>query len=211
MAVTWETVRHQVAIAGVVTNAQTQEKMRGVVVKIEDGPAEFLLWLNLQKKQYPDTWSKMTERPDQTMTSVDGLYYFLDLPDGQYTLQARLPGAGSRYDSEEVTATVSHDGDKIVWTNADIQLPTTTLKGQITFINDDDEPEGVLMAKVRVQSSGESVFADHDVNYLLTELEGGERTVLVSAQGYEQTSVTLVLPGDGSVTTQNFSLTPIET
>ena len=126
-------------------------------------------------------------------------------------IPARLPGAGSRYDSEEVTATVSHDGDKIVWTNADIQLPTTTLKGQITFINDDDEPEGVLMAKVRVQSSGESVFADHDGNYLLTELEGGERTVLVSAQGYEQTSVTLVLPGDGSVTTQNFSLTPIET
>jgi predicted RNA binding protein with dsRBD fold (UPF0201 family) len=50
MAVTWETVRHQVAIAGVVSNAQTQEKMRGVVVKIEDGPAEFLQWLNLQKK-----------------------------------------------------------------------------------------------------------------------------------------------------------------
>jgi hypothetical protein len=210
MAVSWETVRHQVAIAGIVTNVQTQEKMRGVIVTIEDGPTEFLQWLNLHKKQFPDSWSRMTERPDKTMTSAEGLYYFLDLPDGQYTLQAQLPGAGSRYDSEEVTTTVSHDGDRIVWTDADIQLPTTTLNGQVTFTNDDDEAEGILMAKVQLQGSGDSAFADQDGNYLLTAIEGGERTVVVSAQGYVQTSVTLTIPGDGSVTTHNFSLTPVE-
>src|SRR5258708_33867046 len=42
-------------------------------------------------------WDTRTQRPDRTRSRADGLYYFLDLPDGDYEICALLPNCGRRY------------------------------------------------------------------------------------------------------------------
>lgn len=175
----WEIVRHQVAIAGRVTDFQTGKAIAQAQVQIVEGP-------------------------DRTRTAADGHFHFLDLPDGQYTLIASLPGSGSRYGTAQAEATVSRDAeDNITMATADIALPPTTLKGQIT-----DQATGnpVVMVQVQVQGSGERTFSDAQGRYILTGLEAGKRTVLVSARGYQPGSKTVLLSEPGTEQTLDFVL-----
>ena len=176
-------IRHQVALAGQVKDAQTQRPVDRAQVAITAAPAAFTAWLALKAIQYGEGWDRLGERPDHTRTAPDGHFHFLDLPDGQYTLTVSLPGAGSRYGTAEVNAQVArslHDPAKI--TPADIALPPTTLKGQVT---DATTHEAVSLAEVLVQGSGERTFSDTQGNYCLVGLEVGTRTVQVSARGYK--------------------------
>jgi len=186
-----EMTRHQVAIAGNVTDAQTGKAIARARVEITAGPAAFTDWLALHAKQYANRWAAMAERLDRTHTQADGHFHFLDLPDGDYTLTASLPGSGTRYASAEARVSVSSDGEgNITMARADIALPPTALRGQIT---DQADGEPVLLAEVRVKGSGERTFSDGDGAYLLAGLEAGERTVQVSAQGYETATSTVQL------------------
>jgi hypothetical protein len=145
----------------------------------------------------------MVERPDQTQTAADGHFHFLDLPDGDYTLTASLPGFGSRYGTAQRQVTVSRNAEgRILMAPADIVLPPTTLKGRI--VGQNDNPVGV--AEVRVQGSGERAFSDGQGNYLMNGLEVGKRTVAVSAQGYQSASQAVVLGEAGNVQMLNFTL-----
>jgi len=56
----------------------------------------------------------------------------------------------------------------------------------------------VFLARVQVQGSGEQSFSDALGNYLLSGLEVGTRTVLVSAQGYKVNSQTVQLSRVGA-------------
>jgi len=137
----------------------------------------------------------MAERPDRTRTAVDGHFHFLDLPDGDYTLAASLPGSGSRYATVQADGTVSRDAEgNIDMFVADIALPPTALEGQVT---DQATGDPVAMAEVRMRGSGERTFSDArdetKGRYLLTSLEAGERTVVVSAQGYGTVTRTVSL------------------
>jgi hypothetical protein len=178
-----ESTRHQVAIAGNVTDAQTGAPIGRARVEISSGPAAFTDRLALQAKQYGERWVAMEERPDRTRTAADGHFHFLDLPAGDYTLIASLPGSGTRYDTAQAEATVSRDAEgTIAMARLDIALPPTALKGQITNQGSGDP---VVMAEVRMKGSGERTFSDGEGRYLLAGLEAGERVMLVSAQGYE--------------------------
>ena len=201
----WEIVRHAVAIAGRVTDAQTGRAIGRARVSITDGPLAFNEWLANYAKQYGDRWETMMERPDQIRTAADGHFHFMDLPDGQYTLRASLPGSGTRYGTTQKAVTVSRDAQgSITIAVADVALPPTTLKGRIAKQNNDP----VVMAEVRVKGSGERVFSDGEAQYLLAGLETGERTVTVSAQGYQRASQTSDISQPGTVQTLNFALAP---
>ncbi|MGD9101251.1 MAG: carboxypeptidase regulatory-like domain-containing protein [Anaerolineae bacterium] len=203
---TWETVRHQVAIAGRVSDAQTGKTIARARVEITAAPAEFTAWLAIRAKQHQEHWETMDERPDRTRTALDGHFHFLDLPDGSYTLTVSLPGSGSRYGTAQVVATVSRDAEEnIVMAAADTTLPPTTVKGQITE-QDSDPVILVAMAEVRVKGSGERTFSDGQGQYLLAGLETGARTVLVSAQGYQPASQAVSLNQAGVEQTLNFAL-----
>lgn len=121
------------------------------------------------------------DRPDQTGTAADGHFHFLDLPNGNYTVTASLPHAGSRHGTAEVkNRSVSRDGDgKIAWAWTEMKVPPTTISGKVTT----QSAAPVKLASVRVKGSGENAFSDDAGEYRLTALEVGTRTVSASAPG----------------------------
>ena len=146
----------------------------------------------------------LTERPDQTLTATDGHFHFMDLPNGQYTLVASMPDSGSRYGTAQTQLSVSRNASgHIVMAVADIALPPTTIKGKVTGPGSTN----VMMAKIQVQGSGEQTFSDSQGRYLLTGIETGNRTILVSAQGLQSNSRPVTLGSAGLVQTVDFNLT----
>lgn len=194
MASQWlrlEPTRHQVAIAGDVTDAEAGAAIGRARVEITAGPAAFTDRLALRATRHQDRWAAMDERLDRTRTAADGHFHFLDLPDGDYSLAASLPGSGTRYGTAQAQATVSRDAKgNITMATADMALPPTALKGQIA---DQASGDPVLMAEVRMKGSGERAFSDGEGRYLLTGLEAGERTVVVFASGRETVTQTVQL------------------
>jgi hypothetical protein len=220
--VKWETVRHQVAIAGRLADAGTGKPVGGALVTINEDertPAAFKSLLEARAMQYGDAWATMTERPDRARTAPDGLFYFLDLPDGDYTLTASLASMGNRYGTAQATATVSRDENgNLKRAFLDLALQATTVRGKITGPS---HKTGVAMAEVRVKGSGERTFSDAQGQYVLAGVEpvkpkngtsaGGrppitERTVLVFAQGYRPASKPVALHEAGTMKTLNFEL-----
>jgi hypothetical protein len=113
------------------------------------------------------------------------------LPDGDYTLTASLPSTGTRYGAVDKKVQVSRNGDRIKLAAADIALPPTGIKGQIT--NAENQP--IVMAKVQVKGTKKSTFSDSKGNYLLSGIEVSKVkcTVIFSAQGYQQCSKNIQL------------------
>lgn len=162
--VRWERIRHRVAIAGQVTDAQTNKAIAGVEVAIREGPEAFMGWLRIRASQYGDEWEKMLERPDRTRTANDGYFQYWDLPEGEYSLTASLPHAPRRYGTAFLDVRVSQTPeDNNVITAADLTLSPTCLKGQI--LDGDDEP--IVLAEVRLKYSEESAFSNQEGQYLL--------------------------------------------
>lgn len=186
----WQIISHQVAIAGRVTNTQTQAALVDALVEITAAPPAF------------DNQFSVKE----VKTSPDGHFHFLDLPNGNYTLVASLPNAGSRYGTATKTVTVSRNTEgRIVMASVDIDIPATTLKGEVK----DTEGEAVVMAKVKVQGTSEKNFSDSQGKYILIGLEATskqERTILVKASGYQSSSQTVLLDQPGVEQTLDFEL-----
>ena len=202
----WEIVRHQVAVAGTVTDAETGNPLRGVDVTITSGPAAFLDMIALREVQAGKRWAGLTERTDRTRTRADGHYHFVDLPNGGYTLEVAWPAAGSRFAAATVTFTITRNPDETInRVAADVSLDPTTVSGTITEQGGTDP---VVLAEVLLKGSGERTFSDSNGHYVLAGLETGARTVLVSAKNYESATETVVLATAGSAQTADFSLTP---
>lgn len=202
----WEEIRHQVAIAGRVTDARTGRGISGVQVSITVAPQVFMEMLAERAKQYGDKWEEIRKRPDRIQTAGDGHFHFMDLPDGQYALTASLPGSGTRCGTAQKSVTVAHDSEgNITMASADMALPSTTLKGCITA---QDTTDPVVMAGVRIQGGGERTFSDGDGRYFFSGLETGQRTVVVSAQGYERISREVQLSQAGEELTSDFIINP---
>jgi hypothetical protein len=180
--------------------------LSGVQVMIVSMPSLFKKRLEIAVVQYGKSWTTMMERADKTLTRHDGLFYFLDLPDGKYGLSASLSRPGMRYGQAEETASVARDATggiaKPVF--MDLVLHPTVLKGRITGTG---HKSGIAMAEVRVKGSGEHTFSDAQGQYLLPGIEPGKRTVLVFAKGYRDISHAVTIAKAGDSQTMNFVLT----
>ncbi len=242
----WSRIRHRVAIAGKVTNAQTKKAIAMAQVRISEAPEAFVTSLITKAKlvtlaneptkvvqariTLDDAAASNTRkleaaqkiidflmarqalttlRPDLTQTTADGLFYFLDLPEGNYTLRASMLNFPRRYGiSQAKNVTVSHnDEGNIAIPFADIALPSTNLIGKITHTSE-TKAEPIVLAEVRIKGSQERTFSNSKGEYILSGLEASvrERTVLVRAQGYQPNEGTITLSQPGEQKTLNFEL-----
>lgn len=205
-----EVVRHAVSIAGRVLEAGVSgvlpaRPVGGALVRITAGPSEFTVWLSRKAQAYGNAWKTLAGRPDQARTAGDGHFYFLDLPDGQYTLRASVPGAGTRYAEVEGQASVSRDEHgRPVLPPQVLTLPRTSVQGQVTC-----NGAPVSMAGVRVRGGEERTFADGAGQYALAGIETGSRTLLAAAQGCVPAERTVTLSTPGAVVTVDFALAAV--
>jgi len=200
----WQIARHRVAIAGRVLDASTGKPVAGAVVSIPAMPEAFEKKLAIASLAYGNRWNTLPQRPDKTASREDGLFYFLDLPDGAYTLSASIPSYGNRYGSIQETAVVSRDNQghfRIAFVT--LTLQPTAVSGKVS---ESGHKTGVLLAEVRVKGSGERTFSDAHGQYILAGIEPGQRTIQVSAQGYKAKAQAVTIPSPGAVQTVNFSL-----
>jgi len=223
-----ETVRHRVALAGRVLDAATGKPLGEADVVMLTMPAAFEQRLELAALRYggrsepnkiqlgnvrtggaqgaagngkrgPVTkWDQMLERPDRTQSKPNGLFYFMDLPDGEYSLRVTMPSMGRRYGKVVAPAKVSRDAEgNTKWVFVRCALPPTLVRGKVTGPG---KEAGVALARGRVKGSGERAFTDAEGQYMLAGIEPSKtpRTLLVSAQGYRDQAEKFTLPEPGA-------------
>jgi hypothetical protein len=231
-----EQVRHQVAIAGILSDPLTQQPIPAAEIRIIQAPQGWRDRLKLKALQFdnqgqtqPGSGDRLWMAPGgsfalvhladgqytvQTWTAVDGSFKFLDLPDGDYKVQASLPSAGTRYGTgTSKLLTVPHKPqDKI--TSAPVELPPTAITGRVTRPGDtgDRSTISVPMAKVQILETGDYTYTDDTGDYRLTRLEASKTkdwAIAVTASGYELDAsepVIKVQLFQGQVKIQNFHL-----
>jgi hypothetical protein len=194
---------HRVAIAGRVTDAGTLKPLGGVAVKIVGMPAalERISAMKRRAMQHGSGEAQL-ERVYRTRTAADGLFYFLDLPDGHYTIAATLSPCGRRYGSSQGGAKVSRDAKgNLTMAFLELGLQPTTVLGKVT-----GGKSALLMAEIRVMGSDERVFSDAQGRYALRGIEPGKRVIVAVARGYKAASKPITIEQPGEVATVNFAL-----
>jgi len=217
---TWTIARHRVAIAGLVVDAGSGKPISGAHVEIVGKPAAYEEKLALLAASLADTGRETeVERPDVARTRVDGLFYFLDLPEGRYKMIAFLPKEGlhtksalslksdlardpykakgdKRYGKAQEEAVVSYnDGlGKLVF----FKLQPTGVTGRVIAAA---SKAAVLLAEVRVQGSGERAFTDGQGHYTVAGVHPNQRAkrrLLVSARGYRTEHLEVMVDEPGA-------------
>lgn len=159
-----EGTRRQVAIAGRVTDRQTGQAIAGADVSVKNADQKLVA---------------------NSRTAADGHYHVMDLADGEYTLEASVPAAGSRYGTAQGQATVERDTEhRIKMAVTDFDLPPTRIHGRVT---DHDTHQPIAGASVRLRGDTQIMLTDADGRYALDGLVKGNPTVEVSASKYTMT------------------------
>jgi len=190
-----DAISHQVAIAGLVRNAQTRQGMPAVRVEIIGMPPAFKAKIDLLAELSGSDWENRQERLDRTQARYDGRFFFPDLPDGDYILKSSWLQGGTRYGTVNSNVAVSRDRHgKIAHNSLMIDLPPTSLTGKIA----DGNHKALVMAKVGLEGSSEYTFSDRDGNYSLIGVEASQsasqpRRVRASARGYKSQTTPIVL------------------
>lgn len=204
----WAEIRRQAAIAGRITDLADGTPVAGAQITVTSQQAAFTDWLALKALAYGD-WDHLTQRPDRTLSAIDGRFCFIDLPNGTYTVTAEWVSQGSRYGTATGTATVTRgDGGKIKLAALDLALPPTRVTGKVSAkpANGNATETPVAMAEVFIKGGGEMTFTDAQGLYVLAAVEPGQRIVRVQANGWVAAEAGVTLGGRGQSVTANFSL-----
>ncbi|MCU0541087.1 MAG: carboxypeptidase-like regulatory domain-containing protein [Oscillatoriaceae cyanobacterium Prado104] len=204
-------LRHQVAIAGQVSDKETGQTIGNALVEITAMPDAFKTKRSLQALQYGSQWETLAKRCDRTTSAIDGFFYFIDLPPGEYTLTASLPSAAARYKIAETTVTLppsNNNSNQPKFAVANLALSPSGIRGKVTDL------QGVAIARVKVKilGSGETTVTDGEGNYQLIGLEAPKQEsvkrtvkVIVTTKGDRETTETLQF-SLGEVIEHNFKL-----
>jgi hypothetical protein len=87
----WEIIRRQVAIAGQIVD-QRDTPVAGVHVNITVSSLKNTSKTENNASDIKTGWDNLNEDLNHTLSRWDGLYYFMDLPDGQYTVSVHRGG-----------------------------------------------------------------------------------------------------------------------
>jgi hypothetical protein len=202
---TVDEIRHDVAIAGAVTDAASGKPLAGATVTVESGPAAWTKWLAMQQIAAGAAWDTMALRPDRLVTDAAGRFLLIDLPTGAYRVRARAPGAPTRYGTAAASPRVAAGADgRLALATADIALQPTRVRGSVTAGG-----KPVAMAEVVVVGSREATWTDAGGAYELRALETGTRAIVVTAPGFQTGRATVTVATAGGAATRNFTLTAV--
>lgn len=115
----WEVVRRQVAIGGRVVDNR-DKLVAGAQVTLTAMPKALRQKIDDMASATGAGGQHVDKRYDRTFTTADGLYYFLDLPAGRYTLQGMDPRSGAQ-GAKTVSVSWSRDGN-VKRARADLKL-----------------------------------------------------------------------------------------
>jgi hypothetical protein len=115
----WEIARHQVAIAGRVVDVN-DKPVAGAEVTITVMPEEFQRKIAGVAEASGGGWERSNERLDRSFSKADGIYYFLDLPAGRYTVRGVERRSGLQA-KKTVSVSRAKDG-KVQMAVADLKL-----------------------------------------------------------------------------------------
>ncbi len=115
----WEIARHQVAIGGRVVD-EGDQSVAGAEVRIAVMPEAFKRKVTGAAEAAGRGWERSDDRLDRCVSKADGIYYFLDLPAGEYTVKGldRRSGAVAE---KAVSVAWSKDGE-VAMAVADLKL-----------------------------------------------------------------------------------------
>ncbi|MEZ4733114.1 MAG: carboxypeptidase-like regulatory domain-containing protein [Caldilineaceae bacterium] len=81
-------IHHTVAIAGVVQDKVSQVRLAHALIEIISGPSTFQT--RVQAQAADPAWLRQPARIDRTWSQADGIFFFLDLPEGSYRLRVTM-------------------------------------------------------------------------------------------------------------------------
>ncbi|MCL4298000.1 MAG: carboxypeptidase regulatory-like domain-containing protein [Anaerolineae bacterium] len=173
-----------VSLAGQVMDGLTSEPIPGALVEIVSGPLAFEKKRGILAND-PD-WTRKVERLDRTFSQTDGIYLFVNLPDGDYQLRVTAPTPSSRYGTLVIatTAATRNGAGGINLKPADVVLPPTALHGQVT----DDLDQPLKGVKVQLRGDPKLVLTDSNGKYAFTHLIVSKPTLQISATKFKSHS-----------------------
>ena len=186
----WQETRRRVALVGIVTEAGTRVPVADATVEVVAGPAAF---------------RRLREHAPQravTTTGRDGLFHFLDLPGGRYSVAATV-GRGTRYGTAKANVQAhATRGGELTPGNVELQLPPTRIKGRVR----DAAGAPIPLAAVRVHGERETIMTAADGRFELSGLEVGTRRLEVTANGFAPAGVQVTLTRAGAAKTVDVAL-----
>lgn len=202
----WTLIRRAVSIAGRVSDAVSGAPLGGALIAILDGPPAFVTRAAILAAD--PARSGRGPGLERAVSRPDGLYFFCNLPAGNYRLQIGAPRLGSRYgevvlSAVRVFAARSTDG-RLRLDQADAALPPTRISGRVTR---SDTGQPVARARVRLRGDSAVAETDDDGRFQLNGLVAGSPTIEVTAAGFATfTRASNLGPGQARVV--DMALTP---
>ncbi|MEB3310421.1 MAG: carboxypeptidase-like regulatory domain-containing protein [Snowella sp.] len=197
----------QVVIGYTVDDGKTEilsTPVSQALVEISEYPEGlFKRKLNLLKSlSNSQKWESLSNRPDRTLTTIDGSFHFTDLPLSNYTLRAFYPSQKFYLQTDEVSVTVV-ESQKPNWVN--LILKVSGIAGQVI----DHKGSPVVYAQVKFKDSKEYTLCDRDGKFQLLNLKTPPSSpvqLIVSAPNYDDFTTKDIILSEGIL----YSIEPIQ-